>query len=84
MTMILCDVSAERAVLSGIIQYGEDAFLEVVELIQESTFTVDSNQIIFRCLKNICEKNHNRTIDIASVFSSAKELNLSDILLQKT
>ena len=34
MTMILCDVSAERAVLSGIIQYGEDAFLEIVELIQ--------------------------------------------------
>jgi len=83
MTMILCDVSAERAVLSGIIQYGEDAFLEIVELIQESTFTVDSNQVIFKCLKNICEKNHNRSIDIASVFSSAQELNLTDILLQK-
>ena len=56
MNMILCDPSAERAVLSCIIQYGEDAFLDVSDLITESTFTVDSNQIIFRCLKNIGKK----------------------------
>ena len=54
--MILCDPSAERAILSGILKYGEDAYLDIADIIQESSFTIDSNQIIFKCLKNICEK----------------------------
>lgn len=83
MNMILCDPSAERAVLSCIIQYGEDAFLDVSDLITESTFTVDSNQIIFRCLKNICEKNNKPKIDIAMIYSTSQELELSHILSKK-
>ena len=48
--MILCDVSSERAVLGGIIRYGENAYLDIADIIQEKTFTVDSNQIIYRCI----------------------------------
>ena len=54
--MILCDPSAERAVLSGILKYGEDAYLDIADILTESSFTIDSNQFIFKCLKNICEK----------------------------
>jgi replicative DNA helicase len=81
--MILSDPSAERAVLSGILQYGEDAFLDVTDLISESTFTVDSNQIIYRCLKNICEKHSKPQIDLAMVYSSAQELEVAHILNKK-
>jgi replicative DNA helicase len=81
--MILADPSAERAVLSGILKYGDNAFLDVSDLVTESTFTVDSNQIIYRCLKNIFEKNNKPNIDLAMIYSSAQELELSHILNKK-
>lgn len=82
--MILCDPSAERAVLSAIFQYGEKAFLDISDLVQESTFTIDSNQFIFKCLKHICESSEKASsIDVASVYSVAQELGLSNILNKK-
>lgn len=83
MPNILCDPSAERAVLAGICKYGENAFLDIADIVQESAFTIDSNAIIFRCLKNICEKEHRPTIDIASIYSSGQELDVSHILNKK-
>jgi replicative DNA helicase len=81
--MILCDVASERAILAGIYKYGEDAYLDVADIIQDSTFTVDSNVIIFKCLKSLCEQNDKSPIDIASIYSKAEELNLSHILSKK-
>lgn len=81
--MILSDPSSERAIISGILHYGEEAFLDVNDLITESSFTIDSNQIIYRCLKNICEKYHKPSIDIALVYSSAQELDVAHILSKK-
>lgn len=81
--MILCDPSSERAVLSGILKYGEDAFMDVADVLQTSSFTVDSNQIIYKCLKNICENEQKPSIDIASIYSSAKELDLSHVFDKK-
>jgi len=82
--MILCDPSSERAVLASILKYGEDAFLDISDLITETTFTVDSNQILYRCLKNICEKYPKPNIDIALIYASAQELDVSHILNQKS
>lgn len=81
--MILCDPSAERAVLSGILKYGEDAYLDICDIIQESVFTIDSNQIIYKCIKNICDKNPQTKLDLASIYSSAQELGLSEVLSKK-
>lgn len=82
--MILCDPSAERAVLSGLMTYGEGVFLDVIDIVQESTFTIDSNQLIFRCCKTILENDTNTpSIDLASIYSVAQELNLAHILNQK-
>lgn len=83
MPNILCDPSAERAVLAGICKYGENAFLDVADIVHESSFTIDSNALIYKCLKNICEKEHRPSIDIASIYSSAQELDLSHILNKK-
>ena len=38
------DIAAERAILSGICQYGTDAFLDVADIIKASSFFVDSNK----------------------------------------
>ena len=39
--MILCDPAAERAVLAGICTYGESAYLDVADIVQEISFTID-------------------------------------------
>lgn len=83
MTMMLCDTSAERAVLAGICSYGEDAYLDIADIIQDTTFTIDSNTVIFKCLKVICEREHKPSIDIATIFSTAEELGLAHILTKK-
>lgn len=81
--MILCDTSAERAVLSGICSYGDTAYLDIADIIQESVFTVDSNKIIYRCLKHIFEQEQRSVIDVAIIFSTAEELGLSHIFTKK-
>lgn len=81
--MILCDSAAERAVLAGICSYGENTYLDIADIIQETTFTVDSNGIIFKCLKHIFSQENKVSIDIPSIYSAAQELGLSHILNKK-
>lgn len=81
--MKLSDASAERAVLSGIYNYGEDAYYDIADLIQETSFTIDSNIVIFKCLKHIIENHSTKVLDIATVFSAAEELHLSSHITQK-
>lgn len=81
--MILCDPAAERAVLAGIISYGEDAYLDIADIIQDSTFTIDSNTIIYKCLKHICDNSSRPKIDIALIYSTAQELGFANILAKK-
>lgn len=78
----LKDKAAERAVLAGIFKYGEEAFYDVVDLLQAETFTVNSNRVIYQCLKHKFDLNKDFKPDIASVLSAAKELKL-DALFEK-
>jgi len=80
---MLCDLAAERAILGGICNYGEEAYLEIADLINESSFTIDSNRYIYRCLKSICDSGHKPKIDIASIYSVAQELSISVFLSKK-
>ena len=43
--------ASERVVLSGIIKHGSEAFIDVDDIIDVSTFTLEQNQIIYTCLK---------------------------------
>lgn len=81
--MILCDPSSERAVLSCILQHGNNAYLEISDLLDTETFTIDSNQLIYSCIKHIFDKDDTKTIDIASIYSAAQELGVSHILQKK-
>ena len=78
--IILTDPAAERAVLSGVFNYGHSAYYDVADIINENTFTIDSNGVIFKCLKHILEGSEDsNVIDMPSVFSAASELGLSHI-----
>lgn len=81
--MILCDPSAERAVLSCILEYGDKAYLEVNDIISNDSFTVDSNQLIYGCIKYLFSKELTSKLDIASIYSAAQDLGFSHILNKK-
>jgi len=81
--MILCDTAAERAVLAGICKYAEDAYLDIADIIQDSSFTIDSNKVIFKCLKTIFEREQKVSIDIPIILSASTELGLSHVFDKK-
>ena len=78
--MILSDVAAERAVLAGICQHGEDAYYDVVDYVKDSTFDTEINKVIFKCLKHIFDNNDNVKIDIPTIYSAAQDLKLEQFL----
>jgi replicative DNA helicase len=73
------DVAAERAVLAGIAQYGTDAYVDVSDILNDTTFTVDTHAVLYRIFSEIL-KEDNRVIDVASIFSKAEDLNVSYII----
>lgn len=81
--MILSDPAAERAILAGIFAYGEECYLDVADIVNESSFTIDSNIIIFRCFKTILDRDSKTKLDIATIFSTASELGLTNQLSKK-
>ena len=52
----LKNIASERAVLAGIIQYGVDCFVDVEILVDEETFTLDHNKILFKCVSDALQK----------------------------
>jgi len=63
------------------IRYGYDAFLDVTGLIEEETFTIDENKVIYKCLFKIFETSQN--VDLTSILSAAQQLNLSEYVEKK-
>ena len=55
--MILSDAPAERAVLSAICRYGSEAYHDVADIIDEKSFTIESNSMIYACLKHVMDKD---------------------------
>ena len=67
--------ASERAVLSGLFQHGEEAFIDVDDVIDTNTFTIKDNQIIYSCLKKVLSKTP--VADLPSVLSAAEDLGLT-------
>lgn len=81
--MILSDTAAERAVLAGICSYGEEVYIDISDLINEKSFTVDSNMLIYKCIKHLYQNGETLQIDIPSIYSAASELGISHLLTSK-
>jgi replicative DNA helicase len=81
MQNILNDAAAERAVLSGLCQYGTQAFVDVDDVVTSASFVHESNQAIYKCLRKALEQSDQ--IDLSSILSAATELNLHETLSDK-
>ena len=81
--MMLSDAPAERAILAGVCRYGSKAYHDVGDLIGTNSFTIESNSMIYACLKHIMDKEINIDIDLPTILSSAKEIGLHDLVSNK-
>ena len=75
---VLCDYAAERAVLAGVCRYGEDAYLDIVDMMRPTTFVVDTNKVIWKCLDKIFKEQTGVTIDVPTILSASADLGLSN------
>ena len=73
---MLNDLPAERAVLAGIYRYGAETYYDVADIIDESSFTDESNAVIFSCMKHVLETDDTVSLDIPTMLSAAKEMGL--------
>ena len=80
---ILADPSAERAVLAGICRYNGEAYFDIADILGESTFTIDTNAVVFKCVKQVLEHNQKAVIDLPSILSAAHELGFSYVFQKK-
>jgi replicative DNA helicase len=74
MAKMINNSASERAVLSGILQHGSDAFIDVDDIITVDTFTLEENQIIYACIKRVLINS--TTVDLPSILSAANDLGL--------
>ena len=74
----LKNIASERAVLAGIVQHGIDCFVDVEILIDEETFTLDHNKVLFKCVVDAIQKNE--SIGFPDILSSAKSLDLNEYI----
>jgi replicative DNA helicase len=79
----LQDVAAERAVLGGIYQHGSDAYLDVADILDADTFTVDSHAAFYKCFEYILKDEKCGKLDLPSIYSTASNLGLSKIIDNK-
>jgi len=74
----LTDVASERIVLSGILQHGKDALIDVSDIISTSTFTQNGNQVLYTVFSNALQNAEK--LDIPCIISVATSLGVYDII----
>jgi replicative DNA helicase len=72
----LVNIASERAVLAGICRYGLDCYLDIEALLEEDTFSVDYNKVLYKCVKDILSKSDK--VDFVSVLSAGHALSLGE------
>jgi replicative DNA helicase len=72
------DLLAERGVIAGIYKYGIDAYHDISDIITSHTFTLDTNQIIFKCFQHVFDRNNASEVDISLILSAADSLGCLD------
>lgn len=75
----LSDLAAEKAVLSGVLNFGNDSYIDISDIISINSFTLETNQIIWKVIQTILENNNEAIIDPASFLSSAFSLGYASL-----
>ena len=73
--------ASERAILAGIFNHGSEAFIDVDDIIDVKSFTIEENQIIYSCLKKTLETAN--SIDLPSLLSAASSLGFDSVFDKK-
>ena len=74
--MSLSDPASERGLLASICVFGADAYHDVADLTSVRSFTIDSNQALWRCIEHAFEASPDTRIDVPTILSSARALAL--------
>lgn len=72
----LKNIASERAVLAGLLQHGKESLIEVELLINEESFTLDNNKVLYRCIVHALKDKD--SIGYTDILSSAKSLQLDE------
>jgi len=68
------DEIAERSVLSGILHHGDEAYFDVVDMINPECFTSTINRTIYSCIRQVLEKKEEGTkLDPGILLSASQE-----------
>lgn len=78
----LSDIGAERAVLAGLFSYGLSAYVDISDLITVDSFAHKNNQTLFKCIEKVLSVN--QVVDVPSILSAAKQLDLIDVVNTET
>lgn len=73
---MLENIASERAVLAGLAHYGLDCYLEIEAILDENTFTVDYNKILYKCISHLFKTTDK--VDFVSILSAGSSLGLSE------
>lgn len=65
---------AERAVIGGVLKYGQDAYIEVSDLVRPNFFTIEPNRIVYECIQSIFEETPGANLEQATILSRSKTL----------
>lgn len=71
------NVVSERIVLAGICNYGIDCYLDVEPFLEEKTFTLDYNKVLWKCIKQVV---HKYKPDFSNLIAAAHDLSLGDFV----
>lgn len=72
------DIAAERAVLAGLLKYGNTSYTDVNDIIDVGCFTDRSNQILYSCLDKLLQRDSKP--DVPGILSVSKELGLDSFV----
>lgn len=76
----LCDLAAERAVIGGIFQHGEDALLDVIDFLQPSTFEDATNQAAYKAIVYLYEQQGIKQFDQSSMMAALQAVGCGWVL----
>lgn len=75
------DIASERLVLAGLVQYGNDIYLDISDILTPASFHNSSNKIVYLLLQHVLSTS--AKVDLASILAAASELKLYDSIKEK-
>lgn len=78
----LSNPMSEKAVISGLIRYGSQAYFDIVDIITPDCFTEIDNVILFKCISEVLGTTDK--VDITTVISKGSSLGIADEITKLT